>query len=351
VTPPIAAPTDGLMEGGVAEGGYVESGIDGEVPGADDPLFDGASDDAGASPLLLVRLELRRDAIDSRLIDRVLLTQGISVESLSDRRPAAPSAPQRQRVVANARRQLVLPGAERRNRQEESPAEVLLVDAPAAQVAACLEELRGDVGNFSSVLVQPVAVPSTDATRRRATAMRSSPGSPRVSAEALQQVNTLKWLGYNREGSKDAAAGLQSQREGQLRQADGARRAKASSKEKSATLGFAFRLAEGELSQFPIDLGRADLSLLTLSALKGQSRPEGAPSVESVPMKGGKTRGEPRSRRAAGLPEGESAAYRYAAPIPAPTDASARLNALVIVNAAAPASAPAERAQPATPSP
>ncbi|MEM6330278.1 MAG: hypothetical protein AAF790_08520, partial [Planctomycetota bacterium] len=118
-----AAVTDGYGAT-AADGGRVDYGdLDGYGGGGRRPA-PAAID--GVPPALYVRVRLRPGAIASGFVDNLLAEQGIAIDQ-----PAGEPPP------------------------SNADADVLLVDARASQVAACLTELTNDRFNCASVYVEP----------------------------------------------------------------------------------------------------------------------------------------------------------------------------------------------------
>lgn len=163
-------------------------------------------------PVIVVRVQLRPEAYREQLVNRVLATQGIAVESEPRRqslaRAEAAEPAEQDEADAVATRGSILSNTLTALRTNElgrraaelaassSPAaDVLVLDAPASQFAAALDVLSNDFANCNSLLVCP-----SDESDAVSPEKLSRAGSEPLGVAAPQ--DEADWRGYNRSGGR-----------------------------------------------------------------------------------------------------------------------------------------------------
>lgn len=289
-----------------------ESSPEAEEPPPDAAEF-GFAEATIEAPLIVVRVKLNPRAYQQRLVDTVCSNQGIAVEPTTGDPLAESARSRRSLVVSNARSNLQqeIPAAPANSAvaaaAENRRAQVLVVEAPAPQLAAVLNDLRNDVFNCPSIVVTPPvaaqAAAGEGAENADSTAAESVAGEDANAAEPPAQ----QWLGYNRftpiVSLPEAKTRPQTTTQWQSRP--------------QAFPGNAYRLQQGELRQ-----------------LAEESRAGDAATRWSMTRRGVDSR-----FRQAGAAD---------AKLPAPTDPSGYVQALVIVEPDEAADADVLEAAPAT---
>ncbi len=162
------------------------------------------------SPQLFVRVQLRTEAFNNSFVDEVLTTNGIAIQGAEETERS-----RRSRLSGRAAEQSRSHRRADLRREGEATPDVLFVDAPAPQVAACLNELKNDYLNCGLVYVCPSETLQQQAVQQRPSFQGSaaqqvedssadgvapeSLASGRATAGNLATGgNTLAWQSYNR---------------------------------------------------------------------------------------------------------------------------------------------------------
>lgn len=197
--------------------------------------FEASQPTEGTPPQLVVLVQLRPEAYRNNFVDALLKTQGIAVENVAAARvPMTPDGSRNQPGLASDASQNQPRGAIPSRTRSASPrlslpadessdlatsgraptpappaseTDLLVVDAPAAQLAACLNELKNDSKNCISVFVCPTDQPTSPSTTdgeaaskpgRAAKALPSGGGVGGAATMANRSAQSQPWQIYNR---------------------------------------------------------------------------------------------------------------------------------------------------------
>ncbi|MEM8864019.1 MAG: zf-HC2 domain-containing protein [Planctomycetota bacterium] len=283
--------------------------------------------------LLVVRVELRNEAFRRNHFDQVLMTQGITVapSAAEDAAPAsldendsqqqvAASAPPAANGQSTAARAFAF-ATNNRQSLGDTEADVLVVDAPASQFAACLDDLKNDFQNCNAILVcpsgeAPLADVRSNQADKRSSAMRRKAAN-KSAASGDGEPALEQWFGYNRSGTAGQAKAMQPSNLAK----QSARKSGGSAQQPAR----AYRVSGSQRQQLPRSIEENALSGGGFGGSGGfDSGLESADGIRS-----------PVARDSSVVSESETTRE-----IPPPTDESSRVQAIVIVEAEDAASEP-----------